>query len=284
MEYRKILVPLDGSESAEQALPLAKALAGKNTNIVLFSVCPEDELRLCRLNSAYLDVQAKALTAEGLQSVICHTEPGDLADRIKNYTAREGVELVIVCRQGYSDLSREEKVLQNLVTDNSSLLLVKPDAAKPRLSRILLPLDGSIISEGAVPHVIKLAKAAGLEVLLLSVNGFPEIPSDRPPAAKPSWEEYALVLMKEVREQASGYLDRQAQDFRQAGLKVKTQVVFGSVAESILKVSEEEHVDVIAMATHRRSGLDRWVYGSVAATVSAATELPMLLVRGSENR
>ncbi|AKG53643.1 universal stress protein [Dehalogenimonas sp. WBC-2] len=281
MVYRKILIPLDGSESAEEALPLARKLAGPDTTMVLFSVCPEDELRLCRLNSAYLDVQGRILGVDGFRAV-SHTEPGDLVERIRNYVAKEGVELVVVCRQSYSDLNHEAKVLQNLVTDNCPLLLVKPGTVKPNLAKILLPLDGSIISENVVPHVIRLAKVTKAEIVLMSVSGFPEIPSDRPPSAKPSWEEYALILMKEVREQASVYLERTATIFRDAGVTSRIKVVFGGIAESILKVSEDEGVDIIAMATHGRTGLDRWVYGSVATTVGAATKLPVLLARGND--
>ena len=281
MGYDKILIPLDGSESAALALPYAQKLAGKETTLVLFSVCPEDEQRLCRLNSAYLGLQAGVLQTSGFKAV-SHTEPGDLADRIKEYVVKEGVDLIVVCRQGHSDLKREEKVLQNLVTENSSLLLVKPGSGQPRLSKILLPLDGSIVSENMVPRVIRLAQTTKAEVVLLSVNGYPEIPSDRPPSAKPSWEEYALILMKEVREQARDYLDRIAADCRKAGVPAKTSVVFGGVAEGIVRAAEDNRADVIAMATHARTGLDRWVYGSVAATVSTSTTLPMLLVRGSE--
>jgi nucleotide-binding universal stress UspA family protein len=281
MAYSKILIPLDGSESAELALPYAQKLADKTTTLVLFSVCPEDELRLCRLNTAYLGIQADVLQKNGFNAV-GHTEPGDLAERIKDFVAKEGVELIAVCRQGYSDLRREEKVLQNLVTDCCSLLLIKPNSGQPALKKILLPLDGSIVSENVVPHVIRLAQKAGAEVLLLSVNAYPEIPSDRPPSAKPSWEEYALILMKEVREQATAYLDRIAADCRKSGVTAKTQVVFGGVAEGIVAAAEDNRADVIAMVTHARTGLGRWVYGSVAAAVSTSTSLPMLLVRGSE--
>jgi nucleotide-binding universal stress UspA family protein len=281
MGYTKILIPLDGSESAELALPYAQKLANKESTLVLFSVCPEDELRLCRLNSAYLGLQAGVLQTSGFKA-ISHTEPGDLADRIKDYIAKEGVDLILVCRQGHSDLSKEEKVLQNLVTERCSLFLVKPGSGQPKLSKILLPLDGSIISENAVSHVIRLAQITRSEVTLLSVNAYPEIPSDRPPAAKPSWEEYALILMKEVREQAQSYLDRVAVECRKANVPTKTSVVFGGVSEGIVRAAEDAHADVIAMATHARTGIDRWVYGSVAAAVSSTTSLPMLLVRGSE--
>ncbi len=281
MGYAKILIPLDGSESAELALPYAQKLADKQSMLVLFSVCPEDELRLCRLNSAYLGLQAGVLQTAGFQAT-SHTEPGDLAERIKEYVAKEGVDLIVVCRQGHSDLSKEEKVLHNLVTERCSLFLVKPGSGQPKLSKILLPLDGSIVSENVVPHVIRLAQLTKAEVVLLSVNSYPEIPSDRPPAAKPSWEEYALILMKEVREQAHEYLKRIAEDCRKAGVTAKTSVVFGGVTDGIIRAAEEHKADVIAMATHARTGIDRWVYGSVAATVSSSTSLPMLLIRGSD--
>jgi nucleotide-binding universal stress UspA family protein len=282
MGYTKILIPLDGSESAELALPYAQKMADKESELVLFSVCPEDELRLCRLNSAYLGLQAGVLQTAGFQAT-SHTEPGDLAERIKEYVAKEGVDLILVCRQGHSDLRKEEKVLQNLVSERCSLFIVKPGSGQPHLSKIILPLDGSIMAESAVPHVIRLAQIIKSEVILVSVNSYPEIPSDRPPAAKPSWEEYALILMKEVREQAQDYLKRIAAECRKAGVTAKTSVVFGGVADGIVRAAEENHADVIAMATHARTGIDRWVYGSVAVAVSSATPLPMLLVRGSDH-
>lgn len=280
MTYRRILIPLDGSESAEQALPFAREVAGTETELVLFSVCPEDELRLCRLNSVYLEVQAKALNTEGVKTRI-HTEPGEMGERIKRYVAKEKVDLVVTCRQPHTDLNREDKVLNNLVSKKCSLLLIKPGAIDAKIKRIILPLDGSIVSEEVIPYVVELAAATGAVIILLSVNSFPDIPSDRPASAKPSWEEYALILMREVREQASGYLERVSQEFSQHGIKTHTQVVFGGVAESILRAAEDEKADLIAMGTHARTGFDRWVFGSVAATVSATTKLPMLLVRSS---
>ncbi|ADJ25901.1 UspA domain protein [Dehalogenimonas lykanthroporepellens BL-DC-9] len=280
MAYRKILVPLDGSESAEQALPFVRQVAGSDTELVLFSVCPEDEQRLCRLNQVYLEVQSKALEADGFKTSI-RTEPGELAERIKRFVARQKVDLIVACRQPHTDLNREDKMLQNLVSKQCSLLLIKPGTVNRPIKRILLPLDGSVLSEEVVPYVLELAGNTGAEVVLLSVNAFPEIHSDRPPSARPSWEEYALILMKETREQAGDYLERVSDEFSAADVPARTLVLFGGVAESILKASEDEKADLIAMSTHARSGIDRWVFGSVTATVSATSRLPLLLVKGS---
>ena len=242
MTYRKILVPLDGSETAEQVLPFVREMAGPETELVLFSVCPEDEQRLCRLNSVYLQVQAKALAAEGVKALV-HTEPGDLAGKIKEYVLREKVDLVAACRQAHSDLDREDKMLRNLASKNCSLLLVKPGTVNPSIKRIILPLDGSMVSEEAIPFVAELGHVLKAEVVLLSVNAFPDIPSDRPPSARPSWDEYALILMGEVRQQATAYLERAAEAFRNQGVKTRTLVVFGGAAEGILKASDEEKAD-----------------------------------------
>lgn len=280
MTYRRILIPLDGSESAEQALPFAREIAGPETELVLFSVCPEDELRLCRLNNVYLEVQAQVLNTEGMKTRV-HTEPGEMGERVRRYVTKEKVDLVVACRQPHTDLNREDKVLNNLVSKKCSLLLIKPGVFNSKIKKIVLPLDGSIVSEEIVPFVSELATTTGAEVILLSVNSFPDIPSDRPASANPSWEEYALILMKEVREQASSYLERVSEDFSRQGIKTHNQIVFGGVAESILRIAEEEKADLIAMGTHARTGFDRWVFGSVAATVSAMTRLPMLLVRSS---
>jgi nucleotide-binding universal stress UspA family protein len=282
MTYSRILIPLDGSESAEQALLFAREVAGPGTELVLFSVCPEDDLRLCRLNNVYLEVQARSLNADGVNTRV-HTEPGEMGESLKRYAEKEKIDLVVACRQPHTDLNREDKVLNNLVSKKCSLLLIKPGEVNTKIKRIILPLDGSITSEDVLPYVMELAGATGAEIILLSVNSFPDIPSDRPASAKPSWEEYALILMKEVREQASSYLERISEEFDQHGIKTQTQVVFGGVAESILKAAEDEKADLIAMGTHARTGFDRWVFGSVAATVSAMTRLPMLLVRSTEN-
>ena len=260
-------------------MPFVRQVAGPGTELVLFSVCPEDEQRLCRLNHVYLEVQSQALEADGFKTSV-HTEPGDMAERIKRYVARQKVDLIVTCRQPNTDLNREDKVLNNLVSRQCSLLLIKPGETNRQIKRILLPLDGSVVSEEILPYVVELARNTGAEVVLLSVNAFPEIPSDRPPAARPSWEEYALILMKETREQAGEYLDRVAGEINALGIPTRRLVLFGGVAESILKAAEDEKADLIAMGTHARSGIDRWVFGSVAATVSATSRLPLLLVRG----
>ena len=144
--------------------------------------------------------------------------------------------------------------------------------------RILVPLDGSRRAESIASHVEQLASDLGCEVIFLQVL--------EPTAALVTpYDMVPYFDSEEVerrRQEASVYLHGIAGEFREKGITAQEVVVQGPIVRSILDIAEREDVDLIAMASHGRTGLARVFYGSVAAGVLHQADRPLLIIRAPE--
>ncbi len=132
-------------------------------------------------------------------------------------------------------------------------------------SRILVPLDGSDLAREIIPLVEEMASAQGAEVVLLEVL--------------PASGVLPKTAAKE-REEAEEHLTKVEQQLLDKGIKVHHTIRHGSdAAAEIVDYAEVNDVDLIAMSTHGRGGVSRWVFGSVAGRVLRGTDKPILLVR-----
>lgn len=144
-------------------------------------------------------------------------------------------------------------------------------------NKILVPLDGSKLAEVVLPHVEQLAWELGSSVLLLRVV--------RPPRAVEYTRQEEMMSLNREREavfrrEAETYLAARRGGLRNKNIEASTHIIVSeTVATAILDFAESEGVDLIAMSTHGRSGLGRWVYGSVADKVLQGAACPILLVR-----
>jgi nucleotide-binding universal stress UspA family protein len=163
--------------------------------------------------------------------------------------------------------------------------------------KVLVPLDGSELAEAVLPYVEDLGKRCAAEVILLQVIAIPpdrataiyQPPKgDMPMASLPESAEDVIIAQHPIyREQEMASLRAEAErslagvkeHLSKAGLKARVEVLFGRPAEKIVEYAVKEEVDLIAMATHGRSGFSRWVFGSVAEKVLRATAFPILLIR-----
>ncbi len=143
--------------------------------------------------------------------------------------------------------------------------------------KILVPLDGSPLAEAALPHARELAKSEGAEIVLLRVPLIPKIEFlSRNPAI-------AEKMIDDTERQTEGYLEAEVDALKRDGTKVSSIMREGPIPETILAVAEETHADVIAMSTHGRSGVQRWLMGSVAEQVVHHAHIPVMLVHPSLN-
>ncbi|HXH10598.1 MAG TPA: universal stress protein [Alphaproteobacteria bacterium] len=136
--------------------------------------------------------------------------------------------------------------------------------------RILVPLDGSTLAEGVLPHVTELAKSLGAEVVLLRV-AFAHIF----PGADPIATQVTAV------QEAEDYVTELAKKLQEQGVRAEAKVRYGDAVEEILDHVAWDHIDLIAMATHGRTGLARVVMGSVTEQVLRRAPVPMLLLRAA---
>jgi nucleotide-binding universal stress UspA family protein len=139
--------------------------------------------------------------------------------------------------------------------------------------KILVPLDGSALSESILDHVVAIATSCQVpEVVLLRVIN---------PLDESAWEaidtKVASDLDKTYHTEATNYLEKIAINLRTKGLNVKVEVLTGNPAEEIMKYSQRSGMDLIVMSTHGGSGFSRWVFGSVTDKVIRHTEVPVLI-------
>lgn len=150
--------------------------------------------------------------------------------------------------------------------------------------KVLVPLDGSELAERALECAAQLARELGSSLVLLRVVNATEF---APAQALAAWSTADLlsVAAEDERRSAQEYLERVAARVRQAGVDAQCAVRMGDPAGEIVEYGKANRIDLIVMSTHGRSGLSRWVYGSVADRVLRGGTLPVLLVRaGSAER
>lgn len=143
---------------------------------------------------------------------------------------------------------------------------------------ILLALDGSPLAEKAIPHAVAMAKKFDAQLMLLRVVS-PAAAADGVTVAVPQLYDELIRAMEQA---ASGYVQSEARDLRDQQVKASGICRTGNPAAVILDVATEFKADVIVLTTHGRSGLGRWVFGSIAEKVLRAATVPILLVRASE--
>jgi nucleotide-binding universal stress UspA family protein len=143
--------------------------------------------------------------------------------------------------------------------------------------RILVPLDGSPLAETVVPYARLLGRSLKASIDLLSVTG--PVP---PEAGDILRGKYPHEIAGGLQHRARQYLDKIAPSASQGGVKVACQVEEGNPADVIVKAAESKPATLIAMSTHGRSGVTRWVLGSVTDKVLHATTSPLLIIRPRE--
>jgi nucleotide-binding universal stress UspA family protein len=144
--------------------------------------------------------------------------------------------------------------------------------------RILVPLDGSALSELVLPHVEALAEKFGSAIVLIRVNA----PLSTASAAASPPQDPTLV--QRLEQQAAGsQLNSVAERLRAKGYPVQEGMPTGQAAHEILESARAAVVDLIAMTTHGTGGLGRLLFGSVADEVLRHAPCPVLLVRVDES-
>jgi nucleotide-binding universal stress UspA family protein len=297
--YEKILVPLDGSELAEVALPYAEEMAGPlGSEIILIDVSESTRDTEENMRRQYLQRIVEA-TKEGASryydkpgngaavKVTSVTLAGPSAEKIVEYADNEKVGLIIMATHGQSGIKRwalgsvADKVVR---ATTRPVVLVRARGARPdvrekgRLKKVLVPLDGSKEGDAVIPYIEDLAARLKLKVVLLQViaRGYVTIDNyvpltDRQLAADKAFAAASLGKV-EARLKEKGI----AVDVEE---RLSVSTGFANAAEQIIEFADEVQADLLAMTTHGRSGVGRWVFGSVAGRVLHEGKTPLLLVR-----
>jgi nucleotide-binding universal stress UspA family protein len=297
---RSVLVPLDGSRFAEQALPLALVIArAERAKLRLVLVHqklspPMDkatarlarsmDLALRKAERDYLRGVVEMHRGEASRQVVGVTIAGPVAPTLLKYIREIGPDLVVMTTHGRGGIQRAwlGSIADQLIRSvEIPTILVRPaegeGAAAVPVSEILVCLDGSPSAEGVLEPVAALAGALDARLGLLQV--VPPVPLMTDPmlAYATSFDERLTAIH---RQQAEEYLAEIAGQMRDAGLQASARVITGaSVAEAIFEAARREPVGMLAVATHGRGGLRRMVLGSVADKLVRGAEKPILVVR-----
>jgi nucleotide-binding universal stress UspA family protein len=300
--YREILVPLDGSDEAEITLRYAVDLAAKfGAEIMLVSISeiiPNVQAALYRsyLKSTTEKVERDLERQKEKETtrVWSETLSGRPADEILRYADRKKADLIILASRGASGSgpwllgSVAAKILR---AASKPILLIRNSprgvqTTKGELfKKLLVPLDGSELAESVLPDVQSIALSCKSQIVLLHVL-------ETPVEQTPMWLKnpvdgypvyYDITESKRERRKSlsQNYLNDVAKKLSLEGCVVSTEVsaVIGSSADKIIDYAQANSFDLIAMSTHGRSGLGRWVFGSTTDKVLHSGEIPVLVVR-----
>ena len=298
--YSKILIPLDGSKTAEKVLPYARYLAGRfKIPIELLAVIDiaETAVHMSAEKARFLDtmiedgIKHTTVYLRGVASTFpgadikYSVERGRVEDLIIEKGAADTAMLITMATHGRSGLNRfllgsvAEKVLRGTV---NPLLLVRATEkatsdGEVTLKSIIVPLDGSDLAESVIPMAAGLAKELGLEMVLF--RGY-HIPDNAYTGDDSNYAVNYEEMIAGVRDEANKYLEKKAADLKKLGIeKVSfvTKESFG--ADEIIKLGRRTPKNLVAMCSHGRAGVKRWVLGSVAETVVRHSGDPVLVVR-----
>ncbi len=139
---------------------------------------------------------------------------------------------------------------------------------------VLVPLDGSERAETILPHVQDIAQRYQAEVVFMSVLELPHTVVAPDGIYVPSQD-----VIEEHHREVEDYLEKHVKAFTELGLKASTHVAHGRTVDAICKAAQDVDADLVALASHGRTGLAQVFYGSVAAGVLHRIDRPLLLVR-----
>jgi nucleotide-binding universal stress UspA family protein len=285
----RILVPLDESELAEEALPWAAALArGLGASLHLATIWTHDEdiwlragvdasaapARIAQALDEYLAGVAARPAFEGL-TVTYESRIGDVAEDLRDIASEGETRLVVITSHGRSGLRRmvQGSIADALVrTTHMPVLVVRPGERPVAFRRLLCTLDGSETGELALPVARELANALGASLHLLRVVN---------PVGDVVWSGVGPApdlaqLTDQLTEAAQAYLAEKSLPGE------TTDVLYGRPLDAILECADTRNCDAIVMGTHGRGGIVRLALGSTTDAVVRASTRPVLVVPPSD--
>ena len=291
--YKRILIPLDGSTLSEGILPYVRSMAQAiQVPVELLRVNDPAQTRAsapAAQADEYLEKIAGSFS--GITDVKYTVKLGNPADTILDRAAAQPDTLIAMATHGYSGTRRwllgsvAEKILHGASND---VLLVRPadkdTGGEAVLKKIQVPLDGSELAEKVLPTVTELAASLSLEVVLLHVLirvlfSPPETFLPVFGANIPNQQE----LWAQASSEASQYLAKKVEQLRAQGLPQVSCVLIEGTAEGaaavIVDLAKKSPDDLVALSTHGRSGIGRWLLGSVTERVVRHTSNPVMVIR-----
>ncbi len=294
MSFKNIMVPFDGSELAERALVPALTLAEAILAKVFFirvaiplslNLDPKLYQRIIELRQDEAKQYLRSIQSRfSLSQTDIETQVpvGRAARSIINFAQEKEFDLIVMSSHGRSGVSRwiygsvANKVLHTAPCAKAIIhpqVIIEPFSIK----RILVPLDGSSIAEQALKPALALAEVVSAELLFLRVTTVPQI-SVLP---VPGWPGLDAV-MDAAEQESDAYLQGVQGTIGESPVPTSFRVTDGPAAEDIIDIADSQQVDLIVMCSHGRSGIERWVFGSIAEKVLRGANCVTLVIQGQK--
>jgi nucleotide-binding universal stress UspA family protein len=294
--FDRILVPLDGSENAEFVLPYVTEFTVKfGSRIVLTHVSDtEISVNVCR---AYLEEVAKGMVSKTKNAllknkceIVTRVLLGNPASELLYCADEMECDLIAILNRGETNVNTwplgnvAGKILR--ASTIPVMLIRKPSDGQVSyegnlIKKILLPLDGSRLGEAAIPAASEISNKMNAEVVLFQVvEPYGIIKTPGVVVANGTDVVYGSSVSENPGKlRAMEYLNSVRNTMMAVGVKVTIATGLGSSAEQIIDYAEANSIDLITMSTHGKSGVGRWVFGSVADKVLHAGITPILVIR-----
>lgn len=303
--FRLIIVPVDGSQLAEQALPLAVAIAERARSKVKLVLVHRQlhhgllestgefartELAVHQSERNYLKNLLSTVRNRLGRAVSSATLRGPVTPALAEYIRDAGGDLVVMTTHGEGGVRRAwlgSTADQLIRTVQVPVLLVRAAEkgaaqAPAEFGEILVPLDGSPMAEAALEPAAAFARLWDGEISLVQVVAPVSLYADQPLAFPLGFDD----RFTEMRRDAAGdYVRDVAERLREAGVKASgVAILGGSVADTLLEIAQPKRTGLVVLATHGRGGARRMVLGSVADKLVRAAQVPVLVVRPAGRR
>lgn len=282
---KRYLVPLDGSELGERAIPWAKLLAKAFDHEIEFLRCYEplasvymlpefavpgpvygDESAFHEQLEQYLQSQVASSKVVTAHKTVCE---GDPALAILDRSEGEAIEAVVMSSHGRGGLGKwllgsiATKVLRGSTVPVLVINANTTVSKRPTLKKILVPVDGSEMAEKALPQAIALAKPFGASILLYQAVAFT-------PIGHPQLDAAVALDLQNTKE----YLEKLKARYPDAPIETKVKATGPKLGIE----QEAENCDLVILTSHGRSGLKRWILGSVTEKLVQTCRTPLMIV------
>jgi nucleotide-binding universal stress UspA family protein len=284
---QQVVVLLDGSSAAAQALPAARSLCKSTGAKMLLLSAVKDSTqadqeqyeKTYKAREEYLCGVADKLSAEDFE-VEYVIRSGFISDATAQEIEVSDIDLVITSTSGKSGVKhwRSGGVSRKLVQMISTPILlisangeISDGLTSASIDRIVVALDGSIVSERSLPYARFFAKNFDAEILLTSVPAVPETSKYRAPAR------FIETLHTKANTNMNRFLKAIANSLKTDDIRVRTIVTGSLPARTIVSVAEQENADLIMLTSQGRGQLENLI-GSVARRVVESSDKPVLMI------
>ena len=298
--FKKILVPVDGSERAEKALIPALALARAADGEVIMMRVPEygNELVTRAAGLSFMkekEQEAKRKLCKNYLRGVRQTHmdydtpirieviDGDPAGAILDTVVAEAIDLIVMTTHGRTGIGRwvygsvTERVLRNAPCP----VLALRNELTP--THIVIPLDGSELAEQSIKPAVNIARTFNSDVTLLQVQvPYDELDEGQKQVVVNGKFEWIFTKPEAMHRLALEYLEETLVKFQDPTVTMNLAVVANWAAEGVLHYVEKQDVDLVVMTTHGFTGLGRWDYGSVTSKVMRGIKTAMLIIPAPE--